>query len=132
MVASGQNEFCTRSIDGLLDKGHEPCVCAQALIEFRCVATRPLDVNGLGVSPSEAKTMTADIRGIFTLLPEPPDIADRWESLVNKYSVIGKPCHDARLVALMLAHGVTHLLTLNPSDFARYSEITVLTPQAIV
>ena len=28
----------------------------------------------------------------------------------------------------MLAHGVTHILTLNPGDFARYSEITTVTP----
>jgi len=39
---------------------------------------------------------------------------------------------DTRLVALMVAHGITHLLTLNPTDFARYSEITAVTPQEIL
>jgi predicted nucleic acid-binding protein len=51
---------------------------------------------------------------------------------VEAYSVIGKPAHDARIVALMLAHGVTQLLTLNPSDFARYQGITTVTPQEIL
>jgi len=32
----------------------------------------------------------------------------------------------------MLAHGVTHLLTLNPTDFARYDGITPVTPQEIL
>ena len=35
---------------------------------------------------------------------------------------------DARIAALMLAHGVTHILTLNPTDFARYQDITPVTP----
>ncbi len=114
-----------------MENRQAPCICAQVLIEFRCVSTRPRDVNGLGISALEVSGRTADLRGIFTCLPEPPDMADRWESIVDKYSVIGKPCHDARLVALMLAHGITHLLTLNPSDFTRYSEITAVTPQEL-
>ena len=45
--------------------------------------------------------------------------------------VIGKNAHDARLVAAMRVHGVTHLLTFNDQDFARYTGITVLTPAAV-
>jgi hypothetical protein len=40
--------------------------------------------------------------------------------------------HDARLVAAMLAHGVPQILTLNPRDFQRYTEITVLHPADVV
>ncbi len=29
--------------------------------------------------------------------------------------------HDARLTAAMLVHGLTHILTFNISDFARYT-----------
>jgi hypothetical protein len=32
----------------------------------------------------------------------------------------------------MLAHGVTRILTLNTADFARYSDITAVTPQEIL
>ncbi len=32
----------------------------------------------------------------------------------------------------MIAHGITHLLTLNPSDFARYPEITAVTPAEVL
>jgi len=40
--------------------------------------------------------------------------------------------HDARLVALMQVHGISHVFTLNPSDFARYSGITALTPANVI
>jgi hypothetical protein len=31
-------------------------------------------------------------------------------------------------VATMLAHGVTHLVTFNPDDFKRFSEIKIIVP----
>ena len=40
--------------------------------------------------------------------------------------------HDAQLVAAMHIHGVTHLLTLNVRDFARYPGITVVHPQTLL
>jgi predicted nucleic acid-binding protein len=126
---TADHDVCTAAIVGLLRGGHHPCICAQVLIEFRCVATRPCDKNGLGISPSQVGILSSDARGSFTCLTEPSDIADRWEVLADRYAVMGKQCHDTRLVALMLAHGITHLLTLNASDFARYTEITPVTPQ---
>ena len=51
--------------------------------------------------------------------------------LVVAYSVVGVKVHDARLVAAMLVHGVTHLLTLNTNDFTRYSSITAVHPRTV-
>ena len=59
-------------------------------------------------------------------------MADRWQAVADKCEVIGKQAHDARIAALMLAHGVAHLLTLNTGDFARYSGVTAVTPQEIL
>ena len=36
------------------------------------------------------------------------------------------------LVALMQAHGISNILTLNVNDFARYQEITPVTPAEIL
>ena len=44
---------------------------------------------------------------------------------------MGKQAHDARLVAAMIAHRLTHLLTFNTDDFKRFSEITVVAPRSI-
>ena len=128
---SPDNAICGSAVTKLLEAGHDLYICAQVLIEFRCVATRPLKVNGLGLTSGQVKEHTADLREVFDCLPEPPDMADRWQAVADKYEVIGKQAHDARIAALMLAHGVTHLLTLNPGDFARYSGITAFTPQEI-
>ena len=35
-------------------------------------------------------------------------------------AVQGVEVHDTRLVALMVAHGFKHILTLNGNDFSRY------------
>jgi hypothetical protein len=102
------------------------------LIEYWVVATRPKAVNGLGLSVPEANADVEDFLAAFPCLPEPPDIADRWRNLVNQHGVAGRPAHDTRLVALMEAHAVRELLTLNTSDFARYSQIATIAPSAYV
>jgi hypothetical protein len=40
--------------------------------------------------------------------------------LVKTYATAGKQVHDANIVATMLAHHVTHLLTHNIIDFQRF------------
>ncbi len=47
------------------------------------------------------------------------------------YGIRGVNVHDARLVAAMLVHGLTHILTFNITDFARYLEITAVNPTTI-
>jgi hypothetical protein len=64
-------------------------------------------------------------------LPEPADIGARWRKLVNRYGVLGVRAHDARLVALMEAHALTHVLTLNREDFEGYDGISVLLPSDV-
>jgi predicted nucleic acid-binding protein len=36
--------------------------------------------------------------------------------------------HDANLVATMLAHGITRLLTFNAADFRRFGSLVELVP----
>jgi predicted nucleic acid-binding protein len=48
--------------------------------------------------------------------------------LGSRYTVIGKQIHDANIVATMLAHGVTRLVTFNPDDFKRFTEIEFIVP----
>ena len=94
---------------------------AQNLVEFRSVVTRPLAVNGLGLTPVETEAKTAAFESIFALLAETPDVFPAWKALVMQSGVIGKQVHDARLVAVCHVHGVTHLLTFNTPHFTRFS-----------
>jgi hypothetical protein len=65
------------------------CLCAQVLIEYWVVATRPAANNGFGLSPCEADGDLSSLRGLLPCLPELPDVADRWYALVGRYGVSG-------------------------------------------
>jgi predicted nucleic acid-binding protein len=56
------------------------------------------------------------------------DIFPMWRKLVTDHSVCGKRAHDARLVAVMLAHRISSIVTLNAEDFRSFKEITVFEP----
>ena len=60
-----------------------------------------------------------------------PATYEEWKTLVLNHKVRGVNVHDARLVAAMMTHGITHILTANGKDFQRYPDITVVTPQQI-
>ena len=100
-------------------------------MEYQALATRPTDVNGLGLTRAEANAKAFTIEAFFSLLPETADIYPHWRNLMNMYEVNGKVVHDARLVAVMLAHGITHILTANASHFRRFVEITVVEPKDV-
>lgn len=112
--------------------GHTLCVVPQNFYEFWVVSTRPAALNGRGKSAAETDADLSAVAANFTVLPDTPAILPSWRQLVTTYSVLGKNAHDARLVAAMLVHGVTHLLTFNDQDFRRFAAITVLTPAAVL
>jgi predicted nucleic acid-binding protein len=45
--------------------------------------------------------------------------------------VIGKPAHDARLVAAMQVHGLTAILTFDRTGFSRYPGVEVIHPEQV-
>lgn len=120
-----------QAVDTLILRGEIVAITAQILVEFQALATRPLEANGLGMSPTEANIQAQEIETIFPLLEETPLVYNHWRSLMERYDVRGRQVYDARLVAIMLAHGVTHLLTTNANHFRRFLEITVIEPKDI-
>lgn len=111
--------------------GHRLVVVPQNVYEFWVVVTRPTDQNGLGLAAEEADRRTTELLDLFTLLRDERTVFDHWQQLVKKYGVRGKSAHDARLVAAMKRHGVTHLLTFNLRDFSRYDEVSTLAPEEV-
>ena len=106
-------------------------IIPQNLIEFWAVATRPASSNGLDLTPNETARQMGKLKALFTLLPDSSDIFSEWEGLVLQHQVLGKQAHDARLVAAMNVHKLTHLLTFNTTDFKRFTGITVISPTEI-
>lgn len=99
---------------------------SQNLIEAWNVATRPIEKNGLGYSPTEADHLMTSLELGFPRLVDPADAFDRWRRLVVKFKVSGVQVHDARIVATMQSHGLDRILTFNSRDFERYQSIGIV------
>ena len=129
--ASASHDVALVAVSRLLAAGYDLYITAQNLIEFGAVATRPIAANGLGWDMMRTHSGVTDLINRFPLLDDTPGIFPRWLNLVTAVGVSGRQVHDARLVAVMEVHAVTHLLTFNVEDFRRYSTITVVHPDAV-
>ncbi len=122
------------AVRSLTASGAALCIAPQSVYEFWAVATRLIADRGLGLSIAQADRDTAHIESLFTLLPDGPDVYRQWRRLVAQYGAQGKLAHDARYVAFMLAHGITHILTFNGTDFRRYEAsegIVIVDPTSV-
>jgi len=125
----------TRAVLTLHKRGESLQTSPQNLVEFRNCATRPENVNGLGLPPAVAETKSAAFESLFPLLPETPDIYPAWKNLVQALAIIGKQVHNARLVAVCHVYSITHVLTFNVQHFARFATfgpgLTVVDPHTV-
>lgn len=116
----------------ILGRGDQIFVTAQNLIEFWSVASRPSAANGLGWAVEAVRLEIDRVLVTFPLIDDTSAVFTHWIDLVTSYHIIGRRAHDARLVAAMLTHGITHLLTFNGDDFRQFSEIVVVEPVQVV
>jgi predicted nucleic acid-binding protein len=122
-----------QAVRSLLAHGDELCCAPQNIVELWNVSTRPATARGgFGLTTAETDRRVRLIERVFTILEETPSVYPEWRRLVVDYSVSGVQVHDARIVALMNVHAVTHVLTLNASDFSRYAGIVAVSPDEIV
>src|SRR5262249_51961423 len=104
----------------LWNRGDILVTAAQNTAEFWNVCTRPATAcGGFGLSIPEADRRLRVIERLFHVLPDSPVAYQAWRGLLVAHAVSGVQVHDAGLVALMKVNGVTHILTLNGSDFVR-------------
>jgi len=108
------------AIRKLRQDGHTLQVTSQNCIEFWNVATRPIEKNGFGLTPAQTERLLQLVERLFSMLPDSSEIYQEWRKLVVLFSVSGVQVHDARLVASMKVHHISHILTLNVEDFKRY------------
>src|ERR1051325_4241254 len=116
-LASPQRAEAVAAIEVLIQRKEDIVVFPQVLIEFWAVVTRPVNVNGLGWTTSQAESAIKNLPSSIKLVLDTSAIFDQWLKLVIDFGVLGKNVHDARIVAAMLVHGVTSVLTFNEEDF---------------
>src|SRR5262245_31081022 len=109
-ASDAQHAVAAQAVVELHRRGEVLHLTPQVMIEFRNVATRPVAVNGLGLSAVDTEALAGTFEARFPLLAETPAIYPTWKSLVAALGVIGKQVHDARLVAVCHVHAVTHVL----------------------
>jgi predicted nucleic acid-binding protein len=99
----------------------------QNLHEFWASATRPVNKNGMGMSPSRADRYLARFLGIFVRLGDPPDLLIQWRNLVNTHAISGAKSYDARLAAVAISLKLSGFMTYNVKDFTPFP-ITLVNP----
>jgi predicted nucleic acid-binding protein len=103
----------------------------QNIAELWNAMTRPISRNGFGLTAVEAEHELRAIEAGMSLLPDNQATYHEWRKIIVQYSVSGVQVHDARLAAAMYVHGISHILTLNTSDFSRFNGITALHPSSV-
>jgi len=125
-----EHVFHQRALDKLNELSeHEElfCISSQIIREFISVCT-------LGRGLSRPLTWEEIQPQIDTLLSQTVLLHENEASIrklveIGKlHSVKGKQIHDTNIAATMLAHGLSRLLTFNPDDFKRFTEIEVIAP----
>jgi predicted nucleic acid-binding protein len=115
----------------LIESGETLHVATQSIAEFWAVATRPVAQNGLGLNVALASSAIVEIERTFELLlSDEAMVYPHWKRLVVEHRVTGQRIFDARLVAVMRAHGIARLLTFNGADFSGFG-IVVLEPREV-
>jgi predicted nucleic acid-binding protein len=113
-------------------QGDQVFLVPQNLYEYWVVCTRPTAQNGLGMTCGATEAEIAKYKQLFSIVDDMPTIRPEWERLVTQHQVLGKNAHDARLVAAMLVHGISQILTFNKQHFQRYPGIIVISPQDVI
>lgn len=128
---SDQQKVILQAIDLLWRRRERLIVTAQNMAEFWNVSTRPIENNGRGLPIAVVARQVDVIESFARLLTENERSHLEWKRLVTLHAVIGAKVHDARLVAVMIAHGISNLLTLNVRDFLRFPGIVAVSPDLL-
>ena len=126
-----RQQVVKNAINELDSRGVGLYFALQSIAEFWNVCTRPTERNGFGLSIAETSQSVEQLERAMTFLPDTGGVYSIWRQLVVTHNVRGVQVHDARLVAIMQVYGLTHILTMNQSDFLRYTGIQAIHPQQV-
>ena len=111
-----------------LELGIHLATCGQILREYLVVATRPVSVNGLGLSVEDALHNLRWLRKRQVFFEETESVHEELAALAGTTGIAGKQIHDANIVAVMRTAGIRYLATFNAQDFSGFPELELCTP----
>jgi toxin-antitoxin system PIN domain toxin len=116
-------------LDRLTGEQAPLCISPQVCREFLVVLTRQ-PVEGRTFTVAEATASLDTWRSAASVLDEDEAVLAELLSLVRARQVRGKQVHDANVVAVMLANGISRLATFNAADFQRFDDDIRIEPVA--
>jgi predicted nucleic acid-binding protein len=120
-------------LGALRRNGHTFATTRQNIAEFWNVCTRPANARGgFGLSITETNSRLQTLEIMVEVLTEADTAYTRWKNLLTHHGVSGLQVYDARIVAVMGSHNISHLVSFNIVDFQRYNGIAAATPQTIL
>lgn len=123
------SEFHDNAVDTvrkLRDSGSGRFISVQVLHEFFSTSTWLSALSLEEVQKSAIGSMKL-FRRAFAVLPESSEVGQILIELLEQTKTSSKQIHDANIVATMISHDVTDILTNNPGNFEHFSpQITVL------
>ncbi|MGC9312860.1 MAG: type II toxin-antitoxin system VapC family toxin [Sediminispirochaetaceae bacterium] len=108
------------------------CITGQIIREYVVVCTRPVEVNGLGLTYTEAIHNIETFKRLMLFLEETEPVTIELISLVRKFKLSGKSIHDANIIAIMHEQNIRMLITQNPDDFADFPDIQIFSPSSFL
>jgi len=118
------------AIAGLVLRGNILHVTPLILVEFWSVLTRNAPA-GVGMDAIRAQREMTQIRTLFTLLPDTPEVLEEWQEIVVQHGVTGIDVYDAYIAATLRVHRIPRLLTFNAADFRRFGPFRVVHPTEV-
>jgi predicted nucleic acid-binding protein len=116
------------ALQRLVGTGEPMRLSRQVLREYLAVTTRPQGAS-VPLTVKDARADVVRLAAMFELLEDGPATWAQLMALCGSATFAGRQVHDANIVATMLAHGESRLLTYNVGDFTRFQPlIQVATP----
>ncbi len=115
------------ALERLERDGAELWISRQVLREYLAAVTRPSPLHPPMLA-ADAAVAVERFTEAFWMAEDGPDVTAHLLDLLRRVPMGGKQIHDANLVATMLAHGITRLLTFNAADFRRFGPAITLEP----
>ena len=112
-------------LDTAINGPQRASISWQVIREYLAVVTR-IQVWLTPLSMTDALRDARFFSSFFRVLESGPEAMSKLELLAGNISFAGRQVHDANIVATMIAHAETRLLTFNLRDFHRYGEHIVL------
>jgi len=115
----------TASLLRARDDGPPLWISRQVVREYLAAVSRP-QPSEPALSIAEASADVERFLADFNVAEDGPEVTRTLLQLLAQYPSGGRQVHDVNIVATMLAHGITRLLTFNEADFRRFDSVLAI------